>query len=338
MRVRLGELRALVSEAVSAAYDILGVPPSASPEELKKAYRMKAIALHPDRNTGRDTTEDMKRLNVAYGLLSDPMKRIKYDMNGDTTLGDQGGSSSWQSSPAHADRDSQYDASDAARKRRNTQRNADDAQRARERQQRQQPPAGSGKSDVDYSVYLTNTIGRANKFWSAAIKALAVDKVVVRVRWGRIGAVGASKVISFPSYHVARKLVDATVRLKRSGGYVLANDPQRSPPPPPPPSPKTPPPAAKSQAAPAPSVANKQYKIYGTKNAPPVTRYKGVLYKGAANSKFRPGDSANVGLGTDGRLSVNDPKTGHTQTWTSETVSRLVDDLILDGMFGYQDE
>lgn len=90
MKVCLNEnqIRALISEALRKAYEILGVAQNATPEEIKKAYRVKSVQLHPDRNPGKDTSVDMMKLNVAYGLLSDPVKRSKYDQSGDRTLGD----------------------------------------------------------------------------------------------------------------------------------------------------------------------------------------------------------------------------------------------------------
>ena len=49
------------------AYSILGVQSSATPEELKKAYRKKAMAHHPDRG---GNAEEFKRVNNAYHLLT----------------------------------------------------------------------------------------------------------------------------------------------------------------------------------------------------------------------------------------------------------------------------
>lgn len=64
-------------------YDVLGVNPRASPEEIKKAFRKKAIECHPDKHAGDKGKEaEFKRLNEAYGVLSDADKRRTYDQFG----------------------------------------------------------------------------------------------------------------------------------------------------------------------------------------------------------------------------------------------------------------
>jgi len=64
-------------------YEILGVSKSATPEEIKKAYRKLARKHHPDLNPGdKEAEAKFKDLNEANEVLSDPEKRQKYDQFG----------------------------------------------------------------------------------------------------------------------------------------------------------------------------------------------------------------------------------------------------------------
>lgn len=62
-------------------YDILGVSRTASPDDIKKAYRKLALQYHPDR-AGKDAEEQFKLVNEAYQVLSDATKRTQYDQFG----------------------------------------------------------------------------------------------------------------------------------------------------------------------------------------------------------------------------------------------------------------
>lgn len=73
-------------------YEALGVSKNATPEELKKAYKKKAIKYHPDKNKGDKSSEEMfKKINEAYEILSDPEKKQIYDQFGEDGLKGHGG-------------------------------------------------------------------------------------------------------------------------------------------------------------------------------------------------------------------------------------------------------
>ena len=69
-------------------YEVLGVDKNASEEEIKKAYRKKAIQYHPDKNPGdKEAEEKFKEAAEAYDVLSDPQKRQRYDQFGHAGVG-----------------------------------------------------------------------------------------------------------------------------------------------------------------------------------------------------------------------------------------------------------
>ncbi|PWY65938.1 DnaJ-domain-containing protein [Aspergillus sclerotioniger CBS 115572] len=74
-------------------YDLLQVNWDASAEEIKKAYRKKALELHPDRNYGNveSATKLFAEIQSAYEVLSDPQERSWYDTHRDVLLGSQCG-------------------------------------------------------------------------------------------------------------------------------------------------------------------------------------------------------------------------------------------------------
>lgn len=69
-------------------YEVLGVSRSATPEELKSAFRKLASKHHPDRNPGdQGAQERFKEINTAYQILSDPQKRAMFDRFGAAGVG-----------------------------------------------------------------------------------------------------------------------------------------------------------------------------------------------------------------------------------------------------------
>lgn len=66
-------------------YELLGVTRDSGPDEIKKAFRDRALKYHPDHNAGDAVAEEQfKRINEAYSVLGDPEKKARYDLGGYT--------------------------------------------------------------------------------------------------------------------------------------------------------------------------------------------------------------------------------------------------------------
>ena len=88
-------------------YEVLGVIKSASPEEIKKAYRKLALKYHPDRNKGDKTAEaKFKEAGEAYHVLSNKERKTNYDQFGHAAFegaGGRGGFSNFDFSSVFSD-------------------------------------------------------------------------------------------------------------------------------------------------------------------------------------------------------------------------------------------
>jgi molecular chaperone DnaJ len=62
-------------------YNILGVSPTASNEDIRKAYRSLAMRHHPDRNAHPTSETRFNAIKTAYEILSDPKKRTEYNQS-----------------------------------------------------------------------------------------------------------------------------------------------------------------------------------------------------------------------------------------------------------------
>ncbi len=78
-------------------YEVLGVSKGASLEDVKKAYRKKAVQFHPDKNPGNKEAEDkFKEATEAYSVLSDAENRARYDRFGHAAFQQGGGAGGFQ--------------------------------------------------------------------------------------------------------------------------------------------------------------------------------------------------------------------------------------------------
>ncbi|KAG9315267.1 hypothetical protein JVU11DRAFT_4401 [Chiua virens] len=85
---------ALDMPAETELYDLLGIPPSASENDIKKAYRKKAREHHPDKNPNDPgAAQKFQEMAAAYEILSDPNSREIYDREGMDGFTGPGGSS-----------------------------------------------------------------------------------------------------------------------------------------------------------------------------------------------------------------------------------------------------
>lgn len=82
-----------IIESKSTYYDLLGVKPTASDRDIKKSFRKLALKYHPDKNKEEGAEDKFRLIAEAYGVLSDPEKKKKYDQLGHesyTATGGQG--------------------------------------------------------------------------------------------------------------------------------------------------------------------------------------------------------------------------------------------------------
>ena len=64
-------------------YEILGLPRSASQDDIKKSYKKLAIKFHPDKNHAPQAANAFKKVSAAYACLTDAEKKRYYDQTGE---------------------------------------------------------------------------------------------------------------------------------------------------------------------------------------------------------------------------------------------------------------
>ncbi|MFW6150104.1 MAG: molecular chaperone DnaJ [Chloroflexota bacterium] len=72
-------------------YEVLGLSPGASHEEIRRAFRRLAFQYHPDRNRNPEAADRFKEINEAFQVLSNPQKKANYDRYGRMTSDSFGG-------------------------------------------------------------------------------------------------------------------------------------------------------------------------------------------------------------------------------------------------------
>ena len=72
-------------------YEVLGASQDDTEEEIRKAFRKKALEYHPDRNKSPDAEAKFKEINEAYQVLSDSNKRSQYNRYGHAGVNSNGG-------------------------------------------------------------------------------------------------------------------------------------------------------------------------------------------------------------------------------------------------------
>jgi DnaJ-class molecular chaperone len=81
------ERRGIGKEKEKDPYEVLGISPNVSQEEIKKAYRKLSLQHHPDRNNNsKESTEHFQMISQAYDLIGDEEKRRRYDVMGNMSM------------------------------------------------------------------------------------------------------------------------------------------------------------------------------------------------------------------------------------------------------------
>lgn len=333
MSFKVEDLRRLIAEAFGNAYRILGVNPESTQDEIKSAFRKLVATMHPDKHPGNQEIADrFKKMSAAYNALN-PNNRAKYDLKGDNfvdgdgpTAGPRPSGSPRPPPPPPPRPEPQRKSKDGGPDYWERQRQ----QRARDAEEEQR----QARSRANPERIFINTRGTSNKFWAVTPRTNA-HGMFADVRWGRIGSAGQSKTHGFPSLASMTAWINMMIDSKLNKGYRERDSGHRAPPPPrEQPKAAEPPkrPGSEAKTAPKPPGTVKSYRIYGKKGSAPVhTRVGGKVYAPHKSTRFKNGDKANVGVGSDGRISVNNPDNNWTQTWdpTTESVNHLIDHMVV---------
>jgi len=360
MRIRLDSLRSIILEAMLNAYEVLGVSPNATDDEIKKAYRNLAIKYHPDRNQGDPTAHGkMVDVNKAKDRLLNTTEKFRYGptFQGYIEPGSKAASEpSKQAPPPTGGRsawgqegDNFWDnfwkaAGQGAPPPREEPRRDPGAWARDWPPQREAPKASTAQTRK-----FRNTTPGHYKFWE-----ITIEGSIVKTHYGRIGKEGFDWSKRFPSAYDASRYVRNLIQKKMEEGYVEVTGSKEAPPPPPPREERPPrPEQSPGEAAREEQWGQKQpsaargrreqdtYKVYPWKGQRRVVRVKNKLYgtddggrlKDGGVTKFNANDRARVARDGE-RLKVSKMDSDHTQTWDpidqNDEVRECVDNIIFD--------
>ena len=297
MQFVFDDLQALIYEALINAYSILGLQKNATDDEIKKAYRMKALEFHPDRNRGKDTTADMVQVNVAKDILMNPQKRrqLDYELGGVSAYRQQAYTRPPEQQRTSGPWDPDWWGNRAWQASRN------------QYQQREQ-------NSVFKRYYVKGT-----RFWQ-----VEASGNVVTVEWGKIGFKGRTKQYTFNSNVIAVANARYLASTKEHRGYVQSVRPSQT---------SARPHSSPRQTSRRTSSSGPKstYKIYGKiGNSPLHTRIKGRVFTPTGASRFRVGDRPSVSFKDKDYINVKNNDTGHTQSWKGESFVKLTDDILIE--------
>lgn len=315
MQLGLDDIRRLIREAILDAYKVLGLSSNATEDDIKKAYRNLALRFHPDRNPGKDTTEDMVNINKAKDRLLNPTERFRYGAQFQGYV--RPGSAPHVEPPTPATSQRTPGAPDPQR------RDADDRDWQGSRRTR---------DSMRTERYLEFVSGSSKKFWYAAAVPRPDGSAVMRTRWGRIGSRGQINEKRYVTMTRARQVVSILVGGKIAKGYV------EKPVPPGFHDVSQPKPKAKPPAGNAPRPDKDAYKVYPFRGHRRVVRVGGKLYgtqpggglKDGGQTRFNANDRVKVSP-KDGRMGVSSGD--HSQTWDPVDEAReLIDALVCEAI------
>mmetsp|Transcript_23925 Transcript_23925/g.73263 ORF Transcript_23925/g.73263 Transcript_23925/m.73263 type:complete len:312 (-) Transcript_23925:424-1359(-) len=168
--------RCLSSSSTQDPYSVLGVPRTASTQELKKAYFALAKRFHPDVNPSPKAATAFRELSEAYDLLRDPIRRAEYDRWGRST-GSQSGRSHQQ---AHEGKKYEHHAGRWARQKDESQGHSRQQHRDQQQQHSSRSSARSPYADMFTDVWrelgvhdIEDYIERVSSEFSHAVQSAA---------------------------------------------------------------------------------------------------------------------------------------------------------------------